>query len=528
MSLIQRIISFLELIFNRSSPEVQKKLQKRKLETDIMNFSPIVYAGGMILPNFGEAIYQLYINTKPLDDLFTETVGGTDIPRQSRFRAQLVFTGFSAEEQEDIESLSYQNRKLEVLEDSGGNDKRTLEYQRHRLEKIISALNGESFKTMDHDLLRVHQLADLCHYNYLTVLHQFDPDFTGASPGAKPNYREVPLAQLATAIEDIYYQAAGLRITNTIANAVIALAQLHFGTSITTEKTDAYIAHLKKIAAVFNHIIPEERLRKLIQLAKEDISYEPRRVSYNESARKDFSTRLQTQFKADEQRIKSEIQDDKIRTELASLFNGGSLLPLFGYTVEMNEKLHETSALAFTSIMPLQILKTFLQVYVSPQVQTILNNIIIEGFFNSPSVKTDFSSIMYAALECESHIQEFEKTIERGKPNDSALLDGYIRDSHKDASFYKKMELMVDSINSQAKKLVQDEVSALHALFRILTDILNDAKKPTSEIISNLKMLLLSPRNRDNTDMLEQQFPNWALFFEVMRNYAIVNTKEVA
>ena len=52
-------------------------------------------------------------------------------------------------------------------------------------------------------------------------------------------------------------------------------------------------------------------------------------------------------------------------------------------------------------------------------------------------------------------------------------------------------------------------------------------KKPASELISNLKVLMISPRNRDNTDLLERQYPNWNNFFEIMKNYAIISTREL-
>ena len=34
---------------------------------------------------------------------------------------------------------------------------------------------------------------------------------------------------------------------------------------------------------------------------------------------------------------------------------------------------------------------------------------------------------------------------------------------------------------------------------------------------------MFSSRNKDNTDTLEKQFPKWELFFEIMKNYAIIS-----
>ena len=51
-----------------------------------------------------------------------------------------------------------------------------------------------------------------------------------------------------------------------------------------------------------------------------------------------------------------------------------------------------------------------------------------------------------------------------------------------------------------------------------------DAKKPSGEIISNLKILMMSSRNREKTMFLEQKINNWKLFFDIMKNYVIINS----
>ena len=95
MSFINTISDFLESIFKRSSPEVQKKQQLKKLDAEMREVHPVIYKNGNLQPNFAEAIYSLYKNTKLLDDLFSLTVSSSDIPRQHRFEAQLILTGYS-------------------------------------------------------------------------------------------------------------------------------------------------------------------------------------------------------------------------------------------------------------------------------------------------------------------------------------------------------------------------------------------------------------------------------------------------
>ena len=71
-------------------------------------------------------------------------------------------------------------------------------------------------------------------------------------------------------------------------------------------------------------------------------------------------------------------------------------------------------------------------------------------------------------------------------------------------------------------KIIAAETNSLNRIYKHIVDLIQDAKKPTSEIISNLKVLLLSSRNKDNTDLLEQQYQKWEIFFKIMKNYVII------
>ena len=82
---------------------------------------------------------------------------------------------------------------------------------------------------------------------------------------------------------------------------------------------------------------------------------------------------------------------------------------------------------------------------------------------------------------------------------------------------------MVNSINDDANKVMQGICTNLVSLYRQLGELLADAKKPSGELISNLKVLMMSSRNRDNTNFLEANYSNWNIFFEIMKNYVIIN-----
>ena len=526
MSLLQIISDIFKSLFNRNSPEMQRKIRLKKIETELRAYEPYIFKDGKLLPNFAESIRILYLNTKPINDLLSSTIASPDITKNRRFESQLVLTGYSLENQQLIESLSYQPRKQELLESSQSNSQ-IYDRQHKRLEKIIHELNDNTFKKIDSDLINVHQLSDFCKFSFVTILQIFDSNFIALDDRYKPSYQEVPIDKLGAPIEDLYFQLEGLEITTATANVIKALVNLKYGDNRSDEIYSSYLDNLKKIAYIIKRIITSQRLKLLIHYYKEDLEYVPKVAEYKESARKNFSEMLQAQFKADEQRIKAELKDEKISAELQILFPDTPLLPLFGYNNETNLKIRDVSTSAFMWITPLQILKTFISVYFTESIRSLLNDIVVEGFFNNPTYKTDFSTIIFTALEIPSIIQEFEDSFTRGKRNDLATLQNYIHNSRKDSDFYKKMELMISTINVEANKLITKETNNLKALSNQIAELLQDAKKPACELISNLKVLMISSRNRDNTDLLERQYPDWENFFDIMKNYAIISTREL-
>lgn len=527
MNFIKAISEIFNSIFRRSSPEVQKKQQIKKLENEIREIQPAICRNGMLLPNFGEALFALYKNTRNLDNLFSQTISLNNLQRQHRFEAQLIMTGYSIDDQEIIESLSFERRKQEVLEEEQNPD-RVYIHQRKQLETVLKELNTEPFKKMDSDILNLRQFVEFCHYNYTPFLQSFDSNFLSGDMLYKPSYKEIPATKALNLLEDLYYQTSGLKITTSTADAVLALARLKKGSDLTESEQKNYVENIKKINYVLNKLLSPEKLKLLIRYCKQDGTYEPQVAKYSGSPRQDFANMLQSRFSADEQRIKSEIQDETISEEVHALFPERSLEEVGSYNQVMNSLLQTEVSMSFKWIFPLRILKTFLKVYVTDQTKSLLDDLVIEGFFNNPAYKTTFSSIVYSAINADKSIAAFEETFVQGQKNSISVLESYIHDSKKDKDFFKRLEKMVQEINDDAHNVLQQQVTNLLSLYRQVGELLEDSKKTSCEIISNLKALMMSSRNRDKTNFLEQKYPSWNIFFEIMKNYVIITNGELS
>lgn len=522
MGFIQAISDFFGSFFKKSSPESQKKQQLKKLDQELKEYQPLICKNGFLQANFGEALYTLYRYTKPLYDLFSQTVTPNDMSRQHRFEAQLILTGYSPEFQNIIESLSFENRKQEVLSEKY-NVERVYIHHKSQLEKVIKELNTDLFKKMDADILLLRRFVEFCGYNFVTFLQLFDSSFMPSNLSYTPTYKEVSVQKAQNLLEDLYYHIADLSINMTMANEILALAQLRKGSELSENEIQNIMGCLKKINYVLKKVLTDYILKVLIRYGKEDLTYEPEKAVYSGSPRQEFAQILQTRFEAEEKRIKSEIQDEQISEELTALFDNIPLENVYGYDVEHNNLLQKETSLSLMWVLPFRILKTFIKNYVPSSLRTLLNDIIIEGFFNNSTYKTNFSTVVFSVSNSDALIEEFEGTFRAGQRNNIAILESYVEDSKKDKDFFTKLEKMVFQINNDAHKILQTEVSHLHVLYKFLEELLADAKKPSGEIVSNLKILMISSRNRDNTMFLEQKINKWKIFFDIMKNYVIIN-----
>ena len=71
----------------------------------------------------------------------------------------------------------------------------------------------------------------------------------------------------------------------------------------------------------------------------------------------------------------------------------------------------------------------------------------------------------------------------------------------------KRLITKMSEVNMHVKTMLQTDMSNFKKLTRDVNDLLNDSKKGSPELVSNIKMVLFSTRNKEYTSMLENQFP---------------------
>ena len=524
MSIVQSIKNFFENIFHSNSPEVQKRNKLRKLESELRMHPSGIYKGELLQPNFAEALRILYINLRPISKILDNTITSGDVKRNRNFEQELIITGYSDEDREILESLSYENRLQALSGDSDMSEHKLFDLQKQKLERIVADLRTPQFSKMNDVLASLKQLSDLCHFNFITPLQLFDDAFAKHKDdeGYVPQYQPLPLATFENILMDLYYLTADFQITMPMGNAILALNQLLNDTENDSRTKKEILQNLRRIRAVLKNPLDSETLFKLIRLSKGDPNFVPQKASYEENVCKKFAEKIQEKFQSDELHIRNELKNSQVKQELSELFPDGKMEAIKGYSKETVEIIANKSPSNFIWVVPLQILKTFLKIYYGESLRNLLNDVVVEGLFTNPTKKSNFSQLIYSLNDSMSLISQFENTFDDGQKYSVGMIKNYINDSHRDSDFGKKLTALIDSANSEAKEIIQKTASLLNTLHADLGDFLQDAKRSSSEIVTNLKSIMFSSRNRETTSLLELQFPLWKVFFEILKNYVII------
>lgn len=524
MSLLQALTDILDYLFRSNTPEVQKKIKLRKIESDMRLHPAGLYKNELVQPNFAEAARVLYENTQPIAKILDSTIAGPDIKRNHRFQEELIVTAYSAEDKHILDSLSYEERKKRLAEAGENGERDTLDSQKKSLEKIVTALNSSQFSKMDEVVTSLHQLADLCHYNFTVVLQLFDGDYAVRQGDADytPEYQPIPPKTLENAFLDLYYLTADYTVNMATANAILALNELLHGQPNETRTKKEILQNLRRIQAILKNILDTATLKNLICLAKKDPNFVPQKASYKENVRRNFAEELQKQFAADELRIRNEMKDNYVKQELDVLFPDGKIETLAGYNTDTMDIIGKNASTNFMWVMPMRILKTFLKRYYTEPIRNVVNDIVVEGLFTNPATKSSFSQLVFSVNDSMALIDQFEANFSQGNKYSIQTINNLIADSHRNSEFTKKLSNLIDTINNEAKDIIQKIASLLLSLHANLGDCITDTKRSKSELVSNLKGIMFSSRNRESTSLLELQFPLWENFFEIIRNYVII------
>ncbi|MCR5698695.1 MAG: DUF5312 domain-containing protein [Treponemataceae bacterium] len=497
-------------------------MEFKKIEAELKEIRPEIYKNTYATPNVGQAFYILYKESNRISKILKNTICSEDAAVANHFANILFQTGFKGETRRKFDNLSYDSMKQAFLE--GSNKKVTREKLKLDLEDVLKSIRTEDFRKIENVMCQLDRLNDICNFRYIDLVNMFSPDFNPNLPDQTPAFISVESNKLDTYFMDLLFLISNYEITAAQGRAVVALWQSVTGKYTEEKEEEQILASLRKMAYVFNHILTKSNLQLFVQVIKQKTDINFKESTFSSNKLMSYSTRLQRQFTTTVDRIETELQDQRISEDTNALFEEHPLLELEYYNSENSSFFLDVGFPSFLWITPLRILKSFVSLFYSEQIQALLNDIVVEGFFNNPDYKTDFAQKVFAGSETMGKIKAFEDSFAKGGQFDIAVLRSWAKECSVNPELGKKLAIAIETANSNANKILKSECTVFKQLYNLIQALLEEAHKVNATDITNIKLLFNSSRNKDKVVLLEQQYPKWPFFIDIMKNYVIITT----
>ena len=529
-TLITSIKDFFEGLFFSSSPEYQKRRQLKGYAAELKKLNPPLYhTGKILLPAFGSLLYQLYHFLQPVKAILDKTVNSPDIRAAEKYQ-NLFFEAILSEEQvKQRKNFAFQARKLLLSRCKTYQEtEHKLQEQIHDFKSFMHLFAASAFKTREQEMIKLFYLSDLCDFDYASFLKRFNNNLqlSAATPASisQDNFEEVYAGDVIKNLLDFQFIVRHVAITQTTVDNVVFLARsienFTDETGVKLEKT------LNTVENILANRLKRTSIPKMLKLIKEDPDFEEKITVSESKPLQEYVDRMSENFQADSKRLLKITKENNITGLIEKCFGTESLKPLDGYNDTVNDAIQHLSTVSFDWVKPMQLLKAFTEMYFETHYKTFLKSLLIEGFFANKQIEGQYAAIYRSCEMLSNKIKNFEELFKPKGQCNLIEIQGYVAEIEKGKDMKKQLQKIVEIANMQAKAVVQTGSKAYADLYAFTEHLLEDIKAPTPELITNIKALAVSSKNKESFTRLEQDRHIFAMFLEIMKNYAVFGSLE--
>ena len=529
-AIITAIKDFFEGLFFPSSPEYQKKWQLKTYAAELRKLNPPLYrTGEILLPAFGALLYQLYHFLQPVKAILDKTVNSPDIRAAEKYR-DIFFEAILSEEQvKQRRSFTFQERSILLsICKSYQETEHKLQEQIHGFKNFMRIFTEPAFRTREQELIKLFFLSDLCDFDYAAFLNRFNNNLQltagTAAPISQDNFEEVFAKDVIKNLLDFQFIVRNVAITQTTIDNIIFLARslenFTDETGVKLEKT------LNTVETLLANRLKRTTIPIILKLINDDPNFEEKITVSESKPLQEYVDRMTENFQADSKRLLKITKETNITGLIEKCFGSGQLKPLDGYNDAINDAIQNLSTISFDWVKPMQLLKSFTEMYFETHYKTFLRSLLIEGFFANKQIEGQYAAIYRSCEMLLGKIKNFEQLFKPKGQCNLIEIQGYIAEIEKGKDMKKQLQKIVEIANIQAKAVVQTGSKAYADLYAFTEHLLEDIKAPTPELITNLKALVVSSKNKESFTRLEQDRHIFAMFLEIMKNYAVFGSLE--
>ncbi|PKL09306.1 MAG: hypothetical protein CVV51_04540 [Spirochaetae bacterium HGW-Spirochaetae-7] len=517
MGILQAIIGFFRGLLGFDSGA---KGELKRIYSIVAHVKPPYYRfkNNLVMPGFAQDLYLFCQALRPLMDLADRTLAHPDLRVSRRYFDYLIDLELPADERVRKESFVYDGMKARI-ENAVKEDEEQEAIGRDFL-RFLKSVEYLSNGTLNIDLHEVSRFIDVCRHDWERMLGFFDPGASIDDSQYRPDFRACDGEQVLPELIDAYYLLVGFSFSDPLLAKTMRVFERHAPATAASQA-----GKITKLFSTLNKILlyrlSSDNLLALIRLTKRDPIHEPdlrrERVDYIEEYRK----RLVTQYERDRERLLRERHENAVSMDIQELFGATEVLALDGYNEDNDSYLRRESPNGFTHVKPMGILKTFVKGVFETQIKETVKKILVEGYFDSKNFQNSLANILYQCDRTGGRIDSFEEGLKGNARVRVAAVRRYVEEMRHGKDIMPFLTKIVDEINYKAREICEDETGLFQMLSETLGELLADCKKPSPELVTNIRSLG-GVRNKEILATLGESRRKTDTFVRIMKNFAFI------
>ena len=525
MGLFQSFFDYISVFVSSDPTAARKRRELREIHAVLKGFKPAIIKPGtnLVLPGFAVSVMDLYQALRPFKEVMDRTLLAADSRIARRYKDFIIERSLGDGDRRLLDSCTYDSLK-KIL--AGKTEiSSVMESAEEDFRMLLKAFDSQGIKQVELELAEMEGIAELCRYDFEGLLKNFDPAAKPESIQYKPKFSPVEGTALITLLLDLYFVAVAAKIGPTCVSAVAALSD-----SLSKADGESSLSRFSKAGAAMGKAlagpVSPAALVSLLRVLREEPQFTPAAPDERKPSGAEYRDRLRRRWAEDRDRILREYKESTLAADVEALFGAPQsvgLLPLTGFSDELLERLQKEQSKSLAWVTPLRMIKTFERKYVSTGFLEVLRRLVLEGFFQNAVLRTRLTDSVANLEKMGTRIASFEDAFSGNSRSGAPALKSALDDAAQGKDRSDAVEKIIRSLDDRAKELVGADVRSLHGTAESVLDVLNDCRKPTPDLVSNIKTLAAS-KDKAFVPTLLNGYNGIARLLKIMQAYTVVAT----
>jgi hypothetical protein len=387
---------------------------------------------------------------------------------------------------------------------------RTAPYVEKLLSEYMNYWNREAISRINSMYLNLLGFARFVHFDFFPILREFDLKLEEADFLKKPAFCSAEGSLLQEDLIKLHRALFRFDVDDTLDLAIEAVGKLA-GTEPISK------GGFSKLKNILTRLQVNNYIALIIRAIKKDPTPIPVEKRQRIDVFQTYSQRRRAEVTKVLKSLESKFRKEAVGSIISKIFDGSVEGRIKNYQETHNETYRRLELPVYRWVEPLNYMKAFLTDKYKSSIGTVVNELIVSGIFINKSTLEDMSDSYYALGGSLEAIAAFDEDLDT-EGDRGRVIQRLLESVGKEQSAKKALVSNIEETNKNAKQIISSRIVNLREMALMLRNILDDYKKKSPSIITNLRKIRASS-NRQFIEEIVLAYKDIYWFLKLLSNY---------